>query len=154
MDAGLLLARLVLGLLMADARRAEALRLVRRLRARRVRRQFFEALGFRPGRLFATAAAVSEVVSGVLLALGLFGPVGRGAHGLGDDRGRRQRALAARGVRDVERDRSAAALWRRRGRAGADRARCIFARRGARPDVAVDARMWWLCCWSSAWPAA
>lgn len=37
---------------------------------------FFENLGFRPGRLFATAAAVGETVSGLLIALGLFGPVG------------------------------------------------------------------------------
>ncbi len=33
-------------------------------------------LGFRPGRLFATAAAVGELASGVLVALGLGGPIG------------------------------------------------------------------------------
>jgi putative oxidoreductase len=37
---------------------------------------FFEQLGFRPGRLFATVAAATEIVSGVLIALGLLGPVG------------------------------------------------------------------------------
>lgn len=37
---------------------------------------FFEGLGFKPGRLFATAASVGEVVSGLLIALGLFGPIG------------------------------------------------------------------------------
>ena len=37
---------------------------------------FFEALGFRPGRLFATIAATTEVVSGILIALGLLGPLG------------------------------------------------------------------------------
>jgi putative oxidoreductase len=37
---------------------------------------YFEALGFRPGRVFAAAASVTETVSGVLVALGLFGPVG------------------------------------------------------------------------------
>ena len=37
---------------------------------------FFESLGFRPGRLFATVAASIEVVSGLLVVLGLFGPVG------------------------------------------------------------------------------
>ena len=37
---------------------------------------YFESIGFRPGRLFAAAAAGSEVVSGVLVALGLLGPVG------------------------------------------------------------------------------
>jgi len=37
---------------------------------------FFENLGFRPGRLFATAAAAGEIVSGLLIAFGLFGPIG------------------------------------------------------------------------------
>ena len=37
---------------------------------------YFEMLGFRPGRLFATAAALGEVGSGLLVALGLFGAVG------------------------------------------------------------------------------
>lgn len=37
---------------------------------------FFESIGFRPGRLFATTAAATEVGSGVLMALGFLGPVG------------------------------------------------------------------------------
>jgi putative oxidoreductase len=37
---------------------------------------FFETLGFRPGRFFAAAAALGETVGGLLVALGLFGPVG------------------------------------------------------------------------------
>ena len=37
---------------------------------------FFEQLGFRPGRLFVVTASLSEVLSGILIALGLFGPVG------------------------------------------------------------------------------
>jgi putative oxidoreductase len=37
---------------------------------------FFEQLGFRPGRLFVLTASLTEVASGVLIALGLFGPVG------------------------------------------------------------------------------
>ena len=37
---------------------------------------YFENLGFRPGRLFAAAAALSEITGGVLVALGLFGPIG------------------------------------------------------------------------------
>ena len=37
---------------------------------------FFETLGFKPGRLFATAAALGELAGGLLIALGLFGPVG------------------------------------------------------------------------------
>ena len=36
----------------------------------------FESLGFRPGRFFAAAAALAEFASGLLVALGLFGPVG------------------------------------------------------------------------------
>lgn len=37
---------------------------------------FFEQIGFRPGRAFAAAAGFSELVGGLLLALGLLGPVG------------------------------------------------------------------------------
>jgi putative oxidoreductase len=37
---------------------------------------FFEGLGFRPGRLFAALASTAEVFGGLLVALGLLGPVG------------------------------------------------------------------------------
>lgn len=37
---------------------------------------FFESIGFKPGKLFALAAGLGELTSGLLLALGLFGPVG------------------------------------------------------------------------------
>ncbi len=37
---------------------------------------FFEQLGFRPGRFFAATASATEIGSGLLLALGLLGPVG------------------------------------------------------------------------------
>jgi putative oxidoreductase len=37
---------------------------------------FFEMLGFRPGRAFALAAGATEVASGILIAAGLFGPIG------------------------------------------------------------------------------
>jgi putative oxidoreductase len=37
---------------------------------------FLEGLGFRPGQLFAAAAALSELAGGLLIALGLLGPVG------------------------------------------------------------------------------
>src|SRR5262249_16929982 len=57
-----------------------------------------------------------------------------------DDRGGDQRALAARRVRGLERDRSAAALRDRGGRAGADRPGRILARRLVRPDAPVDTR--------------
>ena len=37
---------------------------------------FFDQLGLRPGRLHAWAAAFAETVGGILLALGLFTPIG------------------------------------------------------------------------------
>ncbi|HEX3274380.1 MAG TPA: DoxX family protein, partial [Gemmatimonadales bacterium] len=37
---------------------------------------FLEQLGFRPGRVYAATAAGTEVSSGLLVALGLLGPVG------------------------------------------------------------------------------
>jgi putative oxidoreductase len=37
---------------------------------------FFESLGFRPGRTFATAAALSEFFGGLLFTLGFLGPIG------------------------------------------------------------------------------
>lgn len=37
---------------------------------------FFEGLGFRPGKRFALAAGLSEFGGGLLVALGLLGPVG------------------------------------------------------------------------------
>jgi putative oxidoreductase len=37
---------------------------------------FFEQIGFRPGRTFAAAASVSEIAAGVLLVLGFLGPIG------------------------------------------------------------------------------
>src|SRR5215471_1096087 len=37
---------------------------------------FFEQIGFRPGRFFATEAALGETVSGLLVAIGFGGPLG------------------------------------------------------------------------------
>src|SRR2546426_10547130 len=37
---------------------------------------FFEQLGFRPGRLFAAAAGLTEVLGGALVAVGFLGPIG------------------------------------------------------------------------------
>jgi putative oxidoreductase len=37
---------------------------------------FFESLGFRPGRMFAAAAALSEFLGGWLFTFGFLGPVG------------------------------------------------------------------------------
>jgi putative oxidoreductase len=37
---------------------------------------YFESIGFRPGKFFAAAAGLTEIVGGTLLALGLLGPIG------------------------------------------------------------------------------
>jgi putative oxidoreductase len=37
---------------------------------------FFDSLGFRPGRFFATAASLAEIAGGLLIAPGLLGPIG------------------------------------------------------------------------------
>lgn len=37
---------------------------------------FFESLGFHPGRAFAAAAGLTELASGILILLGFLGPVG------------------------------------------------------------------------------
>ena len=72
---GLLVARIVLGLLMA-AHGAQKLFGWFGGYGLKNTGEFFVQLGFRPGRAFATAASVTETVSGLLVALGLFGPVG------------------------------------------------------------------------------
>jgi putative oxidoreductase len=38
--------------------------------------QFMSQLGFQPGRAFAAVASITEIASGLLIALGLLGPVG------------------------------------------------------------------------------
>src|ERR1700682_6127683 len=38
--------------------------------------QFFEQIGFQPGPAFAAAASISEILSGLLVALGFLGPIG------------------------------------------------------------------------------
>ena len=73
MDTGLLLARAVIGALMA-AHGSQKLFGWFGGYGLNGTAGFFEGLGFRPGRLFATAAAVSEIGSGVFLAAGLFEP--------------------------------------------------------------------------------
>src|SRR5437660_8839216 len=75
MDQGLLVARLVIGLLMAGHGAQKAFGWFGGYGLEGTGK-FMEGLGFRPGRLFAGAAAYSEVVSGVLIAAGLFGPLG------------------------------------------------------------------------------
>ncbi len=75
MDTGVLLARVVLGSLMA-AHGAQKLFGWFGGYGLAGTGGFFESLGFRPGRFFAAAAGSTEVVGGLLLALGLLGPLG------------------------------------------------------------------------------
>jgi putative oxidoreductase len=75
MDAGLLVGRIVLGLLMA-AHGAQKLFGWFGGYGLTAVSGFFESLGFRPGRFFAATAASAEVASGLLVAFGLLGPVG------------------------------------------------------------------------------
>jgi putative oxidoreductase len=75
MNEGLLLVRLIFGLLMA-AHGAQKLFGWFGGYGLAGTAGFFEGLGFRPGRFFAAAASVSELGGGLLLALGLLGPVG------------------------------------------------------------------------------
>src|ERR687890_1397162 len=75
MDAGLLLLRVVLGLVMA-AHGTQKLFGWFGGYGLAGTGGFFESLGFRPGRFFAMAAGTSEFVGGALLALGLLGPLG------------------------------------------------------------------------------
>jgi putative oxidoreductase len=74
-SAGLLLARVILGLYMA-AHGAQKLFGWFGGYGLAGTSGFFEKLGFRPGRLFATTAASVEVAGGLLVALGLLGPIG------------------------------------------------------------------------------
>jgi putative oxidoreductase len=75
MGTGLLIARVVFGLLMVAH---GGQKLFGWLGGYGIRGtgEFFEQIGFRPGRLFATAASGGEVLSGLLMALGFLGPIG------------------------------------------------------------------------------
>jgi len=75
MDAGLLIARMVVGLVMA-AHGAQKLFGWFGGYGIAGTGGFFESLGFRPGRFFAMAAGASEVIGGLLVAFGLLGPLG------------------------------------------------------------------------------
>jgi putative oxidoreductase len=75
MDAGILIARVVFGLLMAAHGAQKAFGWFGGYGLAGTA-GFFEALGFRPGRFFAATAAGTEIAAGLLVALGLFGPVG------------------------------------------------------------------------------
>jgi putative oxidoreductase len=75
MDAGLLIARLVFGVLMASHGAQKLFGWFGGYGLTAVA-GFFESLGFRPGRFFAATASLAELGSGLLVALGLIGPVG------------------------------------------------------------------------------
>ncbi|HEV3061131.1 MAG TPA: DoxX family protein [Vicinamibacterales bacterium] len=75
MDEGLLIGRLVLGLMMSAHGTQKLLGWFGGYGLDGTG-GFFEQLGFRPGRLFAAAAALAEIAGGLLMALGLLGPVG------------------------------------------------------------------------------
>ncbi|HKT07737.1 MAG TPA: DoxX family protein [Gemmatimonadaceae bacterium] len=72
---GLLVARIVLGLLMA-AHGSQKLFGWFGGHGLAATGGMFEHLGFRPGKMFATVAAATEFASGLLVVLGLLGPVG------------------------------------------------------------------------------
>jgi len=74
-SAGLLVARLALGLAMAAHGSQKLLGWFGGYGLKGTG-GFFEGLGFRPGVAFAAAASISEVVGGLLLALGFLGPIG------------------------------------------------------------------------------
>lgn len=78
MDTGLLIARLVFGLLMA-VHGCQKLFGWFGGPGMGGTAAFLEGLGFRPGRLFAVVNVLAECVGGVLLALGLFQPVSSAA---------------------------------------------------------------------------
>ena len=75
MDAGILFARVVFGLLMA-AHGTQKLFGWFGGYGLAGTAGFFEALGFRPGRFFAATASGTELVAGLLVAAGLLGPIG------------------------------------------------------------------------------
>jgi putative oxidoreductase len=74
-SVGLLIARLVFGLMMA-AHGSQKLLGWFGGHGLAGTAGFFDSIGFRPGRFFATVAAGTEVLSGILLATGFLGPVG------------------------------------------------------------------------------
>ena len=75
LSSGLLIARLVFGLVMS-AHGAQKLFGWFGGYSLTATGGMFEQLGFRPGRVFAAIASVTEVVGGLLIAFGLLGPVG------------------------------------------------------------------------------
>jgi putative oxidoreductase len=75
MDSGLLMARLVFGTVMAAHGTQKLFGWFGGYGIAGTG-GFFESVGFRPGRLLALAAGLGETAGGLLVALGLFGPIG------------------------------------------------------------------------------
>jgi putative oxidoreductase len=75
LDLGFLIARLVIGLLIA-AHGTQKLFGWFGGHGLKATGEFFGKLGFQPGHLYATSAGLGELVSGLLIALGFLGPVG------------------------------------------------------------------------------
>jgi hypothetical protein len=136
MDTGLLIARLVFGLLMA-VHGSQKLFGWFGGPGMSGTAAFLEGLGFRPGRFFAVANALAECVGGILLALGLFEPVAAAAI-VRHDRRYRDRAPGERAA-GAQRRRTPAPLPDGSTIAGAHRARRVLDRRGARTEPVVDA---------------
>ncbi len=72
---GVLIVRLVIGLIMAAHGTQKLLGWFGGYGLRGTG-EFFVQLGFQPGPAFAAAASISEIVSGLLVALGFLGPIG------------------------------------------------------------------------------
>lgn len=75
LSIGLLLVRVVIGLVMA-AHGAQKLFGWFGGYGLNKTGEFFVHLGFQPGRAFAAAASLTEITSGLLIALGFLGPIG------------------------------------------------------------------------------
>jgi putative oxidoreductase len=75
LGVGLLIARVVVGLLMAAHGTQKLFGWFGGYGLKNTG-EFFVQLGFNPGRAFATAASLGEITSGLLIALGFLGPIG------------------------------------------------------------------------------
>ena len=75
LSIGLLLVRVVIGLLMAAHGTQKLFGWFGGYGLNKTG-EFFVQLGFWPGSAFAAAASVTEIVSGILVALGFLGPIG------------------------------------------------------------------------------
>ena len=75
LSIGLLLVRIVVGLIMAAHGASKLLGWFGGYGLRGTG-EFFVQLGFQPGPAFAAAASLSEIISGLLVALGFLGPIG------------------------------------------------------------------------------